>query len=400
MSRSCDLRDGLLAALVIIVVALGARTAHLMGSHGQEIATLHRRLAHLREAPAEPLDTGPLGGEDFGGLMRRALQGEGEEEEEEPGEQCYTAAEVTVLALRAIDTVAKRHGAMVAQVDGLASALADKIDAEAAQLEVDAKADSPEMAALLARKVELRGVTALQGAVSGKASVNDSAALEADANADIEALWARLALKSNASTVEEIMGQLDATVEELANGTNLTLAMVTSAVVPLLDAKADAAALELIRTMLTDKVNASVVADLEAAWAATLPSPPATETRACRCAACADVPVGAALCSPWGELLPCACTNSSEARQGFPMSLPDRPCCRDASDTSCTACEVVAGYDGLEPAALSEALGSRAAGKFALAVSGTAPLTALMTFLTVRPRAAANPRLPPCRPYM
>jgi len=164
--------------------------------------------------------------------------------------------------------------------------------------------------------------------------------------------------------------------------------------VPLLDAKADAAALELIRTMLTDKVNASVVADLEAAWAATLPSPPATETRACRCAACADVPLGAALCSPWGELLPCACTNSSEARQGFPMSLPDRPCCRDASDTSCAACEVVAGYDGLEPAALSEALGSRAAGKFALAVSGTAPLTALMTFLTVRPRAAANPRLP------
>ena len=46
----CDLRDGLLAALVIIVVALGARTAHLMGSHGEEIATLHRRLAHLREA--------------------------------------------------------------------------------------------------------------------------------------------------------------------------------------------------------------------------------------------------------------------------------------------------------------------------------------------------------------
>ena len=75
-------------------------------------------------------------------------------------------------------------------------------------------------------------------------------------------------------------------------------------------------------------------------------------------------------------------------------------CCPSASDTSCTACEVVAGYDGLEPAALSEALGSRAAGKFALAVSGTAPLTALMTFLTVRPRAAANPRLPPCRPYM
>ena len=49
-------------------------------------------------------------------------------------------------------------------------------------------------------------MTALQGAVSGKASVNDSAALEADANADIEALWARLALKSNASTVEEVLG--------------------------------------------------------------------------------------------------------------------------------------------------------------------------------------------------
>ena len=63
MSRSCDLRDGLLAALVIIVVALGARTAALVEMVEGMEAKLQRGVASIQEQldAAAALDAEPGG---------------------------------------------------------------------------------------------------------------------------------------------------------------------------------------------------------------------------------------------------------------------------------------------------------------------------------------------------
>ena len=303
--------------LVAVVVALACFALQRHGAHVSQRTALQAQLSALR--------VDAVG-------SRRELQavapgGVG-------GPQCYRSlGDATAAALREAHAVHAGQEAMARRLDNLTQLLESKADAARVLAAIAGKADSSDLAALLATKADVGVVRALAAAAAGRVNATVVAALSARLDAELAALAAGLATKANASTAASVAGILGAVSDDLSSDEPLTLDNVTDSIVPLIAAKLDTATLDALRESLASLASASAVDALLAQIAArVLATQPAAEVTPCRCAPCADTPLGGELCSPWGPAMPCDCIDTSlsadPVRQTFPVAHGSRPCCR------------------------------------------------------------------------
>jgi hypothetical protein len=214
------------------------------------------------------------------------------------------------------------------------------------------KANSTSVEALAARIDNgLQMVDALTTTVAGKANITTVSALAAQLGsatsigpaqvATVTALdtatVAALALKADQATVDALTSIVGTKADDVATTTAVGLKADQTEVDTLtttVGTKADATALAL----KADDAATTAALDLKAdstavaALAAHLGSA-AAEVAACRCAECADEPIGGSLCASYGPVTPCECEDSSGStdpvRQGYPMTQSSPPCCRE-----------------------------------------------------------------------
>eukprot|EP01046_Picozoa_sp_COSAG06_P031861 COSAG06_NODE_3137_length_5802_cov_19.787480_5_plen_502_part_00 len=126
---------------------------------------------------------------------------------------------------------------------------------------------------------------------------------------DQVALSAALDDKADAAELDA----LAVTVGEKAIAADMTTALA---------AKADASA-------LAEKAGVAELDALSAQFGSAL----VVEVTPCRCAVCADDPVGGNLCAPYGPVSPCECEDASGSsdpiRQTYPMTESNPPCCQE-----------------------------------------------------------------------
>eukprot|EP01043_Picozoa_sp_COSAG02_P052692 COSAG02_NODE_5716_length_4101_cov_2.727886_1_plen_1022_part_00 len=99
-----------------------------------------------------------------------------------------------------------------------------------------------------------------------------------------------------------------------------------------LDDKADQSAVDSLNVAIAEKADIAALNALAAQFGSG-PVVEEAEVTPCRCAECADEPVGGDLCASYGPATPCECEDSSGSsdpvRQTYPMTQSDPPCCRE-----------------------------------------------------------------------
>eukprot|EP01046_Picozoa_sp_COSAG06_P024201 COSAG06_NODE_1959_length_7980_cov_19.961426_4_plen_655_part_00 len=100
-----------------------------------------------------------------------------------------------------------------------------------------------------------------------------------------------------------------------------------------LDDKADQSAVDALSTTVAGKADIAALNALAAQFELG-PVVEEAELNPCRCAECADEPVGGELCASYGPKTPCECEDSfslsaGSVRQTYPMTQTDLPCCRE-----------------------------------------------------------------------
>ena len=360
--RERDPRDRLLAILAVAIIGLSATLWRLDTSHRD---TMDQLRAGIEDATTS----------------RRSLQSEGEGAGPGPrgsaAEKCFRESEATVVALRAVDAVYRRQLTAAARIEAALAALPFKLDNATLVAELQVKAARAEMVQRLARKANSSAPidwAALVRDVDGKADAAVVAALSARVHREMVELLALFGLKANVTTVDAIERMLGSASAEIASEEPLTLDNVTRVLEPLLAPKAGAEDLEPLRLALGELAGASTVDALAAQVVGAQPAPPPAEIAPCRCAPCQASADSGGVCVPEvTPATPCDCVDTGSTdpiRQAYPMTQTTPPCCAAGeSGPSCVACRVVNGYRGEDPAALSSALLSRAAGSFELSVS-------------------------------
>ena len=158
------MRDGLVAMLIVVVVALAV---NLQSSHAEEMASVKRQLAQLQAG------TGTLAG-DAEPTAHRSLQGT-------DAEQCYTESQATVLALQGVGKLYERELELAAQLEDLAAVVSRKANASALTAGLEELA-----AAMTAQQVELEELTSTVATKADSSEVSRLAttvAAKADAGA-------------------------------------------------------------------------------------------------------------------------------------------------------------------------------------------------------------------------
>eukprot|EP01046_Picozoa_sp_COSAG06_P042656 COSAG06_NODE_5467_length_3462_cov_4.554564_1_plen_980_part_00 len=181
---------------------------------------------------------------------------------------------------------------------------------------------------------------ALTTAVGEKAVAEDvTASLELKADqSELDTLTSTVGEKAVAS---QMTSELALKADTAAMDTALALKADTAAMDTALALKADQSELDSFSATVGEKAVASEMTTALAAKAdvselnslvAQLGSVPA-EVTPCRCAECADDPVGGDLCASFGPVTPCECEDSSSStnpvRQTYPMTQSDPLCCRE-----------------------------------------------------------------------
>jgi plastocyanin len=248
--------------------------------------------------------------------------------QEQDGEEgCLSTSEMSRLAVRTAFSVNENHATLAAAMDGKADSLAAEA-AEAGRLANGCTASLTDPATTCTPPEDGLVVTGCAVSSGGGTCtvVAHTCATSPSAcplTTELSSLSSAIDGKADASAVDALGVQLADKVDTSTMTDELADKADTSTMASLLADKADETSIAALQSELDQKADASAVQALGSIVVEDMP---------CLCAACADFPVGAVLCVPFGSTSPCDCIDSSGStnpiRQTYPMTQSDPKCCR------------------------------------------------------------------------
>ena len=248
--------------------------------------------------------------------------------QEQDGEEgCLSTSEMSRLAVRTAYSVNENHATLAAAMDGKADSLAAEA-AEASRLANGCTASLTDPATTCTPPEDGLVVTGCAVSSGGGTCtvVAHTCATSPSAcplTTELSSLSSAIDGKADASAVDALGVQLADKVDTSTMTDELADKADTSTMASLLADKADETSIAALQSELDQKADASAVQALGSIVVEDMP---------CLCAACADFPVGAVLCVPFGSTSPCDCIDSSGStnpiRQTYPMTQSEPKCCR------------------------------------------------------------------------